>query len=68
MITVTTDICCDYCEECECGGTTHKVQIREMRKEAHRWGWMTLKRKGRLVDLCPDCAKEYKEGKLDETG
>ena len=67
MITVTTDVFCDG-ENCGVwvhGTTGPTAQARAPRAQAAREGWARVCQAGRMVDLCPECAKKARPGNTE---
>jgi hypothetical protein len=57
-ITVTTDVFCDRCVNWVDGLSGVQAFRKEARRIAASQGWVRRRDdKGRLLDLCPDCAK-----------
>ena len=67
MIVVTTDV---FCDGKDCGvwvhGTTGpNVHAREARIQGRAEGWVYVCQAGRMVDLCPECAKKARPGNTE---
>lgn len=60
--TITTDIFCENCSvwDPNCGVSgTNQIEVREARRKTKSRGWKMILMDERMVDLCPECSKEY---------
>lgn len=52
------DFCDMACDECGNWVPGTYESTADQRKYLHHHGWTTVRREGKLMDLCPHCAKE----------
>lgn len=60
-ITISTDVFCE-CGQWIHGTTGPKPFPKRARATARQAGWGTVKRGRRMVDLCPTCLEDERQG------
>lgn len=64
-IKVTTDVFCNVCGNWVHGLVDFDKQAQMARDIARDQGWITQRRDGKLVDLCPNCQETLKDAKSE---